>query len=257
MMMKLKSKFVGVLIFAFILAGCSQAVESTALPTQVEVVPASKETTSTTDAVDTSLPPTQEPAAVEPKPIEETYFTPPQAEGPYYPVEKPEDRDNDLIDFAGADGIPQGEMIEFSGVVYDADGIPIPNVVIEIWQTDSNGVYLHPGDPGTSNRDQDFQFYGEAVTSEAGGYSFRTILPGRYEPRPRHIHVKIKIDDQEILTTQFYFEGDDDLLDESMFTQTGGEGQHLIISLVEGVDDAGSPIWAGVRDIVLNVQQIP
>jgi len=242
------------LFFALVLAGCAKNVITTSQSIGRETAPPPSETIPTEIMVSLESPDTPQST---PESIEVTYFTPPQAEGPYYPVDKPEDRDNDLIDFDGADGLPQGEAIEFSGVVYDANGIPVPNVVIEIWQTDSNGVYLHPNDPGTSRRDPNFQFYGEAITDEDGNYNFRTILPGRYEPRPRHIHVKIKYNAQEILTTQFYFEGDDDLLNEAMFTQTGGEGQHLIISLVEGMDAAGSPIWAGVRDIVLNVQLSP
>lgn len=186
-------------------------------------------------------------------PIEVTYFTPAQGEGPYYTVNKPEDRDNDLTLLAGAGAAPTGEVIEFSGAVYDKRGVPVPGVVIEIWQTDHNGIYLHPNDPGTDQRDRKFQFYGEAITSADGQYSFRTILPGHYEPRPRHIHVKVKFEGQELLTTQFYFAGDPELTDEAMFNQTEGEGIHLIIGLEEGQDMNGNPMFIGERDIILNV----
>jgi protocatechuate 3,4-dioxygenase beta subunit len=184
--------------------------------------------------------------------IEVTYFTPPQGEGPYYTVDKPTDRDNDLTDLEGASGQPTGEIIEFGGRVYDANGRPIPGILIEIWQTDANGIYLHPGDPDTDRRDPDFQFYGEAVTAADGRYSFRTILPGRYEPRPRHIHVKIKLDGQELLTTQFYFADDPELAGESMFNQIGADGEYLVIALEEAQDSDGNPIFVGQRDVVLN-----
>ena len=256
-MMISKNKFTGSLVFVLIFAGCAQSVEPASQPAQAEIAPTPSIAILPTNADDTSPAQTQETTQTEPETIEVTYFTPSQAEGPYYTVDKPEDRDNDLTDFAGADGIPEGEVIEFSGVVYDANGMPIPNVVIEIWQTVSNGVYLHPGDPGTSRRDPNFQFYGEAVTAEDGSYSFRTILPGRYEPRPRHIHVKLKFEGKELLTTQFYFHDDTQLEDEAMFTQVGGEGEHLIISLVEGEDADGSSIWVGERDLVLNVDLTP
>jgi protocatechuate 3,4-dioxygenase beta subunit len=186
-------------------------------------------------------------------PIEVTYFTPGQGEGPYYPLEKLDDRDNDLTVLEDGAGAPAGEVIEFTGKVYDAAGMPVPGAVIEIWQTDESGVYLHPGDPGTGRRDRNFQFYGEAITMADGSYGFRTILPGHYEPRPRHIHVKVKLGGNELLTTQFYFEGDPELAGEAMFDQAGGEGVHLIISLTERQDANDNPIFFGRRDIILNI----
>jgi protocatechuate 3,4-dioxygenase beta subunit len=194
-----------------------------------------------------------EPADSASVPIEVTYFTPAQGEGPYYTVHKPEDRDNDLTVLQGAPGIPEGEIIEFTGKVYDVGGMPVSGATIEIWQTDKNGVYLHPNDPGTEQRDRNFQFYGEAVSINDGSYGFRTILPGHYEPRPRHIHVKVKFEGKELLTTQFYFEGDAELANEAMFNQTEGDGVHLIISLTEEQDTNGNSILIGQRDIVLSV----
>ena len=177
------------------------------------------------------------------EPIEVTYFTPAQQEGPYYTVNKPEDRDNDLVDFAGATGMPNGQILEFDGTVYDAAGFPIEGVTIEIWQTDDSGAYLHPNDPETDNRDPNFQFYGEAVTNERGHYNFRTILPGLYEPRPRHIHVKLKLDGQELLTTQFYFANEIELQ---------GDDAAMLINLESSADAQGNPILVGTRDVILN-----
>ncbi len=194
-----------------------------------------------------------EPAQPLAEPIEVTYFTPPQGEGPYYPIDKLDDRDNDLTVLEGSNETPIGQIVEFDGVVYDANGMPQPGVLIEIWQTDASGVYLHPGDPGTEQRDPNFQFYGEAITAVDGSYDFRTILPGHYEPRPRHIHVKVKHNDRELLTTQFYFEGDPELAGESMFNRVGGQGEHLIIALEEAQDSNGSSILVGKRDLVLNI----
>jgi protocatechuate 3,4-dioxygenase beta subunit len=174
------------------------------------------------------------------------YFTPSQQEGPYYPVDKPADHDNDLVNFAGAAEVPVGEVLVFNGVVYDASGIPVEGVVIEIWQTDSNGVYLHPDDPASDQRDRNFQFYGEAITGIDGVYSFRTLIPGYYEPRPRHIHVKVKRDGEVLLTTQFYFAKDVSYSDDRI---------HLVIDLAPAEDDNGNPIWIGQRDIILNIDR--
>lgn len=187
------------------------------------------------------------------EPIEVTYFTPAQAEGPYYPVEKPVERDSDLVQLAGATAQPLGEILEFAGKLYDAAGLPVAGAVVEIWQTDSNGIYLHPGDPQTAQRDLNFQFYGESTTATDGSYGFRTVLPGQYEPRPRHIHVKVKLDGQELLTTQFYFASDDSRLADSLFASAGPDAEAMIMNVSAGVDDEGNPILTGQRDVILSV----
>lgn len=200
-----------------------------------------------------SSPPGGPPIVPVIEPIEVTYFTPPQGEGPYYTLDKPVDRDNDLTILEGAAGPPAGEVLEFSGKVYNNAGFPVDGAVIEIWQTDSSGVYLHPGDPGYAQRDPNFQFYGEAVIGPDGRYSFRTVLPGKYEPRPVHIHFKILVDGQVVLTSQFYFEGDSSLAADGLFAGAGSESEHLIITLAEGSDAAGNSILVGERDIILDI----
>lgn len=172
------------------------------------------------------------------------YVTPSQQEGPYYPVNKPADRDNDLTQLEGASAAPRGDILEFGGTVYDSAGQPLPGILIEIWQTDASGIYDHPGDSNTAQRDRNFQFYGEATTAADGSYSFRTIMPGRYEPRPRHIHIKVKDGaEQELLTTQFYFAGDRQA--------PGGSAAPLLIELNDAQRSDGTPILFGQRDIVL------
>ena len=248
------------LILVFVFAACNGGDAETAVITKVEEPIEPEPTLPTADtlevepeAAEPTVPP--EPTTVSTPtetavsvltPIEVTYFTPSQQEGPYYPVNKPEDKDNDLVEFAGATGIPNGQILEFDGTVYDANGLPLEGLTLEIWQTDANGVYSHPDDPGTNGRDPNFQFYGEALTDAAGSYSFRTIFPGQYEPRPRHIHVKVKLDGQELLTTQFYFAGEVDLQ---------GDDAAMIIATEPVQDDAGNTILKGKRDIILNFTQ--
>lgn len=215
-------------------------IEPTAAPTvKLAVEPVSESTVEPTTAV------------VEP--ITVTYITPAQAEGPYYPVSKPADYDNNLVVLAGAPGVPAGNVLDLRGTIYDATGMPLSGLLIEIWQTDDNGIYDHPGDPSTGGRDRNFQFYGEATTAADGSYSFRTILPGKYEPRPVHIHYKVKADGQELLTSQMYFAGDPSLDNDGIFSEAG-EGVHMLVSLSDGQDEAGNPILLGVRDVVLGVE---
>jgi protocatechuate 3,4-dioxygenase beta subunit len=99
----------------------------------------------------------------------------------------------------------RGRIIILSGRVVDVNGDPIREARVEIWQTDAFGVYNHPGDSHTEKRDRGFQFYGNSAVDDDGEYLFRTVLPGKYEPRPMHIHVKVWQRRKEILTTQFYF----------------------------------------------------
>lgn len=128
-----------------------------------------------------------------------------------------------------------GDVLVLYGQVLDVNANPQPNTVVEIWQTDANGVYDHPGDAGTGNRDMAFQFYGAATTDAEGWYAFRTILPGRYEPRPRHIHFKVKQEGNTLLTSQFYFSDDvAEVQGEGMFRAVGASGDLLLLQLVQG-----------------------
>jgi len=130
--------------------------------------------------------------------------TPSQQEGPYYPVEKPAERDNDLTTVGAGVGLPQGDVLALDGLLIYSDGSPVANATIEIWQTDASGIYLHPDFAGRPT-DPAFQYYGETLTDSVGEWSFLTILPAAYESRPPHIHVKVLVDGDEVLTTQIYF----------------------------------------------------
>ena len=179
------------------------------------------------------------------------YFTPSQTEGPFYPVQMPEDRDSDLFVVDGAEGSPTGEILVFEGILYDGAGMPIPGAVIEIWQTDDNGIYMHPGDSDSPRRDVNFQSYGESETGADGRYGFRTIMPGAYNPRPRHIHVKVRMEGRELLTTQFYFSNDPNAPSDRIFAGAGEEVSALIMEIKEGLDSEGNSVLIGSRDIVL------
>ncbi len=137
---------------------------------------------------------------------EELVKTPKQTEGPFYPNKLPLDTDNDLLVIN--DGITPavGEITHLTGKILDARGNPIQNAVVEIWQCDANGVYLHTGDSDKKKdkQDKNFQGFGRFVTSSTGEYYFRTIKPVPYPGRTPHIHYKIKKAGKELLTTQCY-----------------------------------------------------
>lgn len=176
--------------------------------------------------------------------------TPSQAEGPFYPLEIPSDHDDDLTVVEGTGQVAQGTPLLVEGLLLDAAGDPVEGAVIEIWQTDANGIYLHPGDPDFAERDAAFQGYGESSTDAAGAWSFRTILPDVYGGRPRHIHAKVRLDGTELLTTQIYF-ADVGVPLEGAVSPTGTELDRLIVSLEESTADDGSTQYRAQHLIVL------
>ena len=99
-------------------------------------------------------------------------------------------------------------MTWFSGAVLDAAGNPLRGALVEIWQCDAHGAYLHSQSGNAEKRDGHFQGYGRFLTGLAGEYGFRTIRPVPYPGRAPHIHVKVSRGDRHLLTTQCYVKGD-------------------------------------------------
>ena len=135
---------------------------------------------------------------------EELTRTPAQTEGPFYPDKLPLDTDNDLLVINDEITPAVGEVTHLTGRILDAGGNPIKNAVVEIWQCDNNGVYLHSRDAVRGGSDGNFQGYGRFLTGSTGEYYFRTIKPVPYTGRTPHIHYKITKGDKDLLTTQCY-----------------------------------------------------
>jgi protocatechuate 3,4-dioxygenase beta subunit len=136
--------------------------------------------------------------------------TPPQTEGPFYPNKLPLDTDNDLLVINDAITPAVGEITHLTGRILDAKGQPVRNALVEIWQCDGKGVYIHTRDSGRKEeqRDKNFQGFGRFLTGSRGEYYFRTIKPVPYPGRTPHIHFKIKRGGKELLTTQCYIKGE-------------------------------------------------
>lgn len=131
--------------------------------------------------------------------------TPGQTEGPFYPVRLPDDHDGDLLR-SGNRRYDRGQAVWLDGVVTDLDGRPVQDAVVEIWQCDHAGHYHHPGDGNRA--DPAFQGFGRVGVGRDGRYRFRTLRPAPYSGRTPHIHVKVRLDRLELLTTQLYVAGD-------------------------------------------------
>jgi protocatechuate 3,4-dioxygenase beta subunit len=138
---------------------------------------------------------------------EELARTVAQTEGPFYPDKLPLDTDNDLIILNDSLTSAVGTVTHLSGKILDSRGEPIRNAVVEIWQCDNNGAYLHSGSDNGGKRDGNFQGFGRFLTGSTGEYYFRTIRPVAYPGRTPHIHYKVKKGRKELLTTQCYIKG--------------------------------------------------
>ncbi len=218
------------IIVSLAVIGCSPAIQpAVEQPTQVD-----EPTESVEDQIEPAVPEV-EVEIVSPEPAEERPSPTPETE-PGDPV----------LDAFTAPVTAQGDILIVYGRVLDVNGDPVEGAAVEFWQTDSQGVYDHPGDPGTGSRDMGFQFYGTSIADADGAYIFRTVMPGRYEPRPRHIHVKVKLNSAELLTTQFYFAEDG---------TTGGVGgsiENLLMTPEQTVTSDGLPVSIAAFDIVVN-----
>ena len=113
-------------------------------------------------------------------------------------------------------GEPLGERIIVHGRVLDGDGRPVPNTLVEVWQANAAGRYIHVVDQHPAPLDPNFTGAGRCLTDAEGRYRFVTIKPGAYPWknhhnawRPAHIHFSLfgRAYVQR-LVTQMYFPGD-------------------------------------------------
>ncbi len=157
-------------------------------------------------------------------------LTPRATEGPYYPDHLPLDQDNDLIQIKDGKTPALGTIAEFGGRLLDADGKPVNNAVIELWQSDNNGCYIHSrGVQRGKERDAAFQGYGKIETNAKGEYRFRTIIPGLYTGRTRHWHVAVKKGAKSFLTTQLFLAGEPQNDRDGILKSMGTDEQRLSV----------------------------
>lgn len=142
--------------------------------------------------------------------LQRRVLTPQVTEGPFYPDHLPLDTDNDLLIVNDSITPAVGEVTHLSGTIVDAHGDPVRNAVIEIWQVDHFGSYLHSHglNRQSGKRDANFQGYGRFLTGSSGEYYFRTIKPVPYPGRTPHVHVKVRVKGREQLTTQIFVKGE-------------------------------------------------
>lgn len=173
--------------------------------------------------------------------------------------------DADLTRNAGTGGEAIGERIIVTGRVLDENGSPVPRTIVEIWQCNAAGRYVHGGDQHRAPLDPNFIGAGTCITDEDGSYRFLTIKPGAYpwrnHPnawRPAHIHFSLFGPALVTrLVTQMYFPGDPlHELDPIMRSVAADARQRMVASYDHNITEEE---WAlGYRfDIVLRGPDAP
>lgn len=149
--------------------------------------------------------------------------------GPVYGHEAVRESDNDLT--IQHSGEPLGERIIVHGHVRDEDGRGVPHALLEIWQANSCGRYIHVKDQHPAPIDPNFTGAGRTQTDENGYYRFVTVKPGAYPWgnhhnawRPAHIHFSVfGYAFVSRLVTQMYFPNDPLFAFDPIFNQVTDE----------------------------------
>jgi protocatechuate 3,4-dioxygenase beta subunit len=160
-------------------------------------------------------------------------LTPPMTEGPYYPDHLPLDTDNDLVKVGDSITPAVGTITHVGGRILDSRGSPVRNALVELWQADSGGAYLHSQGAFGRKRDPNFQGYGKFLTGSDGAYRFRTVKAGLYEGRTRHIHFAVTLPGRSSFTTQLFWREFPKLSDGTIWPVTNARD-----SVLNGVRDA-------------------
>ena len=187
--------------------------------------------------------------------------------GPVYGHENLRPLDDDLTRNAVVNGEPLGERIIVTGRVLDERSNPVRFALLELWQANACGRYIHKSDQHPAPLDPNFTGAGRVLTDHNGDYRFTTIKPGAYPWknhenawRPAHIHFSVFGNHfLQRLVTQMYFPGDPLLALDPIYQSIPDEkARQLLISRYD--HSVTQPLWAlGYRfDIVLaGSQQTP
>ena len=182
-----------------------------------------------------------------------------ETSGPVFAAEAVGPDDADLTRNGRRDGEPLGERIVVTGRVLDEDERPQSGMLIEIWQANAAGRYVHKADRHDAPLDPNFFGGGRCVTDAQGHYRFTTIKPGAYPWgnhdnawRPPHIHLSLFGPSLATrLVTQMYFPGDPLLALDPIFQATPEGARERLVSAFD-LDTTEAGFALGYRfDIVL------
>jgi protocatechuate 3,4-dioxygenase beta subunit len=158
--------------------------------------------------------------------------------------------DADLTRNAGTGGEAIGQRLIVTGRVLDSGGSPVPDVLLEVWQANAAGRYIHRSDKWPGPLDPNFLGIGRCRTDRDGAYRFLTVRPGAYpwrnHPnawRPAHIHFSVLGPSwSNRLVTQMYFSDDPLLAQDPIFNSVPEAARHRLIAAY--AHDVTEPEWA-------------
>jgi protocatechuate 3,4-dioxygenase beta subunit len=184
------------------------------------------------------------------QPLVDVPLTLSELTGPSRPCGLVTPEDADLTHNAGTGGEAIGQRIIVTGHVTDDRGTPLPNTLIEIWQANAAGRYVHKADQWPGPLDPNFLGIGRCLTNDAGEYRFLTVRPGAYPWRnevnawrPAHIHFSLLgYAWKDRLVTQMYFSDDPLLGRDPIFNAVPESARHRLIATYD--HDVTQPEWA-------------
>ena len=163
--------------------------------------------------------------------------------GPFFPIGYAGEDDFDLTMLKGHRARALGDAIEVSGRVLDRLGNPVSGAKIELWQANANGRYAHSNDTSAGALDPNFQGMARLVTGPSGEWRIRTIRPGLYGRRTRHIHFDVAGRAHRLMAQMYFPEDAEKNASDGLFKELGGDAA----TSLAGVDAPDRYRW----DIVL------
>jgi len=154
--------------------------------------------------------------------------------GPFPPMKSRSqlDHDVDLTQVTGQSGTAKGELLEVSGRILDDDCKPVEGAIVETWQANHFGKYNHEFNT-KGEHDPNFQGWGQVITNAEGRFSFKTVVPGLYASRARHIHYKVSKRGYHEMVTQLYFDGEERNKTDGIYNDLTHEEQKQVTRTID------------------------
>lgn len=186
--------------------------------------------------------------------------------GPVYGHESVGPLDHDLTRNGAKDSAPIGERIVVTGRVLDEDGRAVPHTLVEVWQANAAGRYIHTADQHDAPIDPNFFGAGRCVSDAEGHYTFHSVKPGAYPWgnhanawRPGHIHFSLFGPSFATrLVTQMYFPGDPLLeLDPIFLATPEGARERLVAGFSVAATEPGFALGYVFNIVLRGYDQTP
>jgi protocatechuate 3,4-dioxygenase alpha subunit len=169
--------------------------------------------------------------------------TPSQTVGPFYSLGLTQKTMNVL-----ASDATQGEKIRIEGYVFDGDGKPVPDAMVEIWQANAYGRYNHPDDKQERPLDPSFLGWGRSGTDKTGGFSFETVKPGAVPGPDASVqapHINVTVFARGMLVhayTRIYFDDEPGNETDPVLSSITDKGRHQTL-LAAREEKNGKPVY--------------